>query len=359
LKIPAPDQASDGNFYGTTEFGGSTDQGPSYTGDGTLYRLTPAGVHTVLHTFGVADDDGAHPVHPLVQGPDGFLYGTAGGGIYPGYGVVFKIKPDGTGYSVVHHFGPAPDGSAPSGPLTLGSGGNLYGVTSYGGTHGKGTAYRVTTSGGYQRLYSFGGCEADTAYPAGALALGLDGNLYGTAYGIHENGERGAAFVVTPSGVEAVIHAFAADPSGGATLAVGLRRGAGGNFFGTSLFGGDPDADEGFATASDGGGLVYMLSPTGTFTALHPFAGPSDDGRFPYGSLTAAPDGTLYGTTAYGGTNDTGAVFEVALGGVPTATYPISVTATCPVLESEQGSGGGALPLLSLLLLSGLALRRR
>jgi uncharacterized repeat protein (TIGR03803 family) len=148
-------QASDGNFYGVATAGGKN------VGGGTVFKMTPGFVVTVLHNFGERKD-GSSPFGALVQGPDGALYGTtASGGTTKrhtsvnrlgvdagslGYGIVFRITTDGT-YTVLHNFGDGSvpnDGEFPDGSLTVGSDGNLYGTTTQGGTAGHGTVYKIS-----------------------------------------------------------------------------------------------------------------------------------------------------------------------------------------------------------------------
>jgi uncharacterized repeat protein (TIGR03803 family) len=128
-------QASDGNFYGTTVSGGAnscTLIGPN--GCGTVFKITPAGVETILHSFGASASDGWGP-SPLIQASDGNFYGTTiGGGANScsgaNYcGTVFTITPAGV-ETIVYSFGaPASDGSEPVGSLIQASDGNFYGVT--------------------------------------------------------------------------------------------------------------------------------------------------------------------------------------------------------------------------------------
>jgi uncharacterized repeat protein (TIGR03803 family) len=142
-------QASDGRFYGAAEDCG-------HYGSGALYSVTPAGGIAALHHFdndGYARD-GKNSTAELLQGPDGKLYGTAPIGGLPvedpdRSGTVFRINLSGAKFRLRHTFMQAPDGSRPSTGLTLGTDGNLYGVTPVGGTEpwpGKGTVYRLTLS---------------------------------------------------------------------------------------------------------------------------------------------------------------------------------------------------------------------
>jgi uncharacterized repeat protein (TIGR03803 family) len=140
-------QGSDGNFYGTTGAGGAYHAG-------TVFRITPAGAQTVLYSFfgnyGALDsDDGAGPVAALVLAGDGNFYGTTGqGGAYSA-GTVFKVTPTGV-ETVLHSFSGSTgvaavrDGEFPgAGQLILGMDGNYYGTTTQGGAYPEGAIYRL------------------------------------------------------------------------------------------------------------------------------------------------------------------------------------------------------------------------
>jgi len=171
-------QASDGNFYGTTELGGSSTN--CIGGCGTVFRITPAGVVTTLHSFD--RKDGSAPVAELVQGGDGNLYGTTSGGhtglmnCSNGCGTVFMITTNGA-LTNLHSFG-GTDGREPRGPLVQGADGNFYGTTSAGGASFFGTVFQITTNGDFTRLVSFTG--ANGGDPVAGLVQGSDGAFYGT-----------------------------------------------------------------------------------------------------------------------------------------------------------------------------------
>jgi uncharacterized protein (TIGR03437 family) len=123
-------QATDGNFYGTGIGGGTV-----FPTAGTFFKMTPAGVETVLHSFASYTNDAFYPTGHLVQASDGNLYGVGG--------ALYKVTPSSGAESVVYSFGASPtDGTAPA-DLTLGSDGNVYGVASLGGANGAGTVFRL------------------------------------------------------------------------------------------------------------------------------------------------------------------------------------------------------------------------
>jgi uncharacterized repeat protein (TIGR03803 family) len=166
---------TDGSFYGTTANGGSSDKG-------TVFRVTPDGLLTTLFSF--SNTNGAVPLGGVVQGKDGNLYGTTGfGGTNSGFGTIFKLATNGT-LTTLFDF-KLLDGEIPSAKLVFGNDGNLYGTTSIGGSTGDnpggsglGTVFRITTNGIFTRLILFQGTNG--ANPQAPLALGKDGNLYGT-----------------------------------------------------------------------------------------------------------------------------------------------------------------------------------
>jgi uncharacterized repeat protein (TIGR03803 family) len=135
---------SNGNLYGTTSLGGS---GCGGSGCGVVFKLAPDGTNfTVLHSFAGGTSDGANPIAGLIADSSGNLYGmtNAGGAsgsgcfgfVASGCGVVFKVSPDGTNYTVLYSFCSKPscsDGANPDAGLIADSSGNLYGTTSLGG----------------------------------------------------------------------------------------------------------------------------------------------------------------------------------------------------------------------------------
>lgn len=169
----APVQANDGNLYGTTyTFGANGDYG-------TLYKMTPSGSLTVLYNFCAqwACADGENPWGGLIQGADGYLYGTTEyGGASGSYGTVFRITLAGA-LETLHSFS-GTDGFRPYGALVQGTDGNFYGTTYAGGANGYGTVFQITPSGALTTLHSFGG--PDGQYPMSGLVQGTNGIFYGT-----------------------------------------------------------------------------------------------------------------------------------------------------------------------------------
>lgn len=308
---------SDGNFYGTTWAGGA--YGSGVGGYGAVFKITPAGTETVLHSFNISD--GAAPAGNLIQGADGDFYGTTKSGGSNGYGTVFKITPAGS-LTTLYSFASGVDGAYPSAGLILGTDGNYYGTTYQGGGNNKGTVFKITPAGAETVLYAFAG-GADGAYPAASLIRGIDGNFYGTTTegGVHG---IGAVFKVTPAGAETVLYSFAGQSDGYYPTA-GLIQDIQGNFYGTTQEGG-----------SYGNGTVFKVTATGTETVLHSFGGYPSDGAAPYAGLVQGLNGTFYGTTESGGANNLGTVFK------------LTATGTETVLHSFAGGADGANPQAGL-----------
>lgn len=216
-------QARDGNFYGTTTGG----QGFG----GEVFRMTPAGDVALLHKF--AGTDGSGPEAPVLEANDGNLYGTTSfGGAAPGPGgTLFRLTPDGT-FTVLHSLIDGADGSRPKAPLIQVNDGNLYGTAYEGGTSKRGTLFRLTSAGTFSVLHTFTG-GADGGFPWGALIQAADGNLYGTTSVSGGSTFRGGTiFRMTLDGAFSVLHDFTGG-DGEAPLA-GLIQAADGNFYGTT-----------------------------------------------------------------------------------------------------------------------------
>jgi uncharacterized repeat protein (TIGR03803 family) len=160
-------EGSDGNFYGTTsgEYG-YTDANASAATNGTVFRVTPEGTVTTLHVF--AGADGSHPEAPLVQMPNGLLYGSTSGG-FSGFPTIFRIATNGTGFTTLVR------GSVVEGEtnitLVAGNDGNLYGTDRQGGTIADGCIFRLTPAGAATIIYSFRG-SPDGEFPNGPSTRG-------------------------------------------------------------------------------------------------------------------------------------------------------------------------------------------
>jgi uncharacterized repeat protein (TIGR03803 family) len=290
-------QGSDGDFYGTTESGGVYD-------DGVVFRISASGAFGAQYSF-TGGNDGAGPQAGLVQGNDGYLYGTTYSGGTNDVGAMFKISTNGL-FSKLYSFIGGSDGINPQASLTLGNDGNFYGMTEGGGANGYGVVFKVNPSGAFTSLYSFTGGN-DGASPVAGLIQGNDGNFYGTASQGGTNG-YGTIFKISATGTFMALYSFTGG-NDGADPDAGLIQGNDGNFYGTASQGG-----------TNGYGTIFKISATGTFTALYSFTG-GNDGADPDAGLIQGSDGNLYGTAQNGGTNSYGAIFKIGTGGDFTSLY--------------------------------------
>ena len=306
-----------------------------------LGRTSTAVTYHILHSFSPNDIDGTGPTTSLLN-VNGTGYGVTGGGT-TGNGIVFTIT-RARHYNVLYNFQGSPDGAGPSGSL-INVGGTLYGVTTGGGAYGLGSVFSITPSGNETVLYSFTG-EPDGNEPSGAL-VSVNGTLYGTTRSGGTSvfdcnpGGCGTVFSVTQGGQEAILHRFTAGSDG--FFPLGNLIFAHGKLYGTTFWGG---AGSGSDCSPDGCGIIYSITTNGTTTSgveqiLHAFSGPPD-GERPRAGLTN-DNGTLYGTTTLGGLAcECGTVFSVDASGNEAVVY------------SFAGSpNDGATPFASLLNVNG------
>jgi uncharacterized repeat protein (TIGR03803 family) len=313
-------RASDGNLYGTTWGGGADDFG-------TIFKITPAGMESVLYSFAGPAADGAHPNADLIQASDGDFYGmTLQGGASTYFGTIFEFAPSGT-ETVLHSFNSGTtDGGLPNGNLVQASDGNFYGMTQLGGANGYGAVFKITPAGTETVLYSFKGGPSDGATALGSLIQASDGNLYGmTPDGGASN--FGTIFRITPAGSEAVLYSFKGGASDGAGPNGDLIQASDGDFYGMTSQGG-----------ANNFGTVFKITPTGTETVLYSFEGGVSDGAGPNGDLIQASDGNFYGMTYGGGPNNFGTVFKITPSGGESVLYSF-----------KGGPADGASPLASLI----------
>jgi uncharacterized repeat protein (TIGR03803 family) len=161
-----------GNFYGITDSGGAS-------GNGTLFKLSKSGTLTLLHSFAGGSSDGELPFGGPVADKNGNLYGTTDNGGSSNVGIVWKVSKKGK-ETVLHNFTASQsDGAHPFAGVILDAKGNLYGSTMYGGAIGVGTVYELNTKGALTLLHSFDGSDGQTPW-AGLLLRDSKGTLYGT-----------------------------------------------------------------------------------------------------------------------------------------------------------------------------------
>lgn len=297
-------------------------------------KLDARAEHVVLHSFEYEADYPA-PQGNLTLGPGDILYGVTRSGGSSGLGTIYSMNKDGSDFTTIHEFSVL-EGIYPNGSLILDSG-TLYGTANQGGDEFydpyAGTVFKVgTDGGGFDVLHTFSG-GVGGVYPEGGLALGSGSTLYGTtANGGTSN--SGILYSITESGSFTKLLDF----SGTSGLYPGsyprgtLAIGSDGTLYGTTFYGGTNDL-----------GAVYSRKADGTFTALYEFSG--TDGSFPNGTLTLGPDGTLYGGTYQGGTKS-GTIFSIDAEGNFTTLHNF-------LGDIEAGGSDGGTPSQGLLLYDG------
>jgi len=306
---------TDGFLYGTYSRGGANS-------GGIAFRLKQDGSgFTIFYAFGGTDAAPSSPEVGLTEGGDGYFYGTGFKGGASGLGAVFRLKPDGSAFQTLHSFSALDvnnhnsDGAKPSAVLVRGTDGALYGTTESGGAQACGTVYKVSTDGAvFQTLYSFQSVYLSagqfSSYPTRLITS--DGVLYGAT---SNNGANGAGMVfkinTDGTGFQA-LHSFGAFPSSAQINADGAHP------TDALLMGRDGAL---YGTASTGGangeGTLFKLQVDGNgFAVLHTFTrtiynGTNPDGINPQGALVQEDDGTLYGMAEFGGTNGTGTLYSI------------------------------------------------
>ena len=319
----------DGSFYGTTAYGGTN-------GDGTVFKISTNGALTTLYSF-TGGTDGRSP-NGLTQGSDGIFYGTTGGGGSNNLGVVFKMTANGAA-TPLHSFIGGNEGAGPGSRLMQGTDGFFYGTTTYGGTNNAGTAFKISTNGLFASLYVFGsvrntnGISLDGGNP-NELVQGSDGSFYGTTQSGGTNG-YGTVFKMSNNGVLTSLYSFGSiqgngTPLDGANPIGGLVQGGDGYFYGMSYSGG-----------TNYSGTVFKISASGALFTLHSFTG-ANDGANPYAGLVQGNDGYFYGTTEWGGPSGTGTVFRMSTNGALTLLYAFHYgnTGASPQAALVRGNDG-------------------
>ena len=349
-------QDLDGNLYGTTLMGGLYNKG-------TVFKLSPAGVLTTLASFDGTNGKG--PQCAPVRGSDGNLYGTAShGGIYPGpygdgYGTVYRLKPDGTLTCLLSFNGSTGDWPATS--LIEGADGYFYGTTYNGGpyidpapfsTVALGTIFRIRADGTFTNLIFFDGTNG--AHPWAQLVKADDGGFYGTCY-------DGTIYHLNPSGMLTRLYSgIPGGPRHGVVLSADdvlygttdgysgymgdygsvFKLAPNGSFTTLFSFGGTNgnlprrvfQATDGnlYGVTGSGGagyGTIFKITPQGTFTTLRVFNG--TEGYSAFGGMIQGSDGAFYGTTTLGGTGSSGTIFRLVVPG-----------ADAPLIQSASVSNG-------------------
>jgi len=312
---------------------GTTFVGNRHIDGGILFKVTPGGSESVLVRFD--GSNGFGPEAGVIIDGAGNLYGTTDSGGAYDLGTVFEYTAGGT-ESVLYSFAGGSDGQDPQGGLTMDGSGNLYGTTSSGGATGNGAVFKLAPNGSESVIYSFAG-GSDGSYPyASGVTFDASGNLYGTTYlggnsGCGGGYGCGTVFKITPAGTESVLHAFAGGTGDGANPWSGVILDSAGNIYGTTSAGGKWND-----------GIAFKLAPDGTEKILHGFHG--KEGSELVAPLTMDPGGNFYGAAAHGGSkgcpSGCGVVFELNSHGAETVLYSFA----------GRHAGDGSGPLGALLL---------
>jgi uncharacterized repeat protein (TIGR03803 family) len=338
---------SDGTLYGTANSGGTNDAGTvfSLNTNGTAFTvLHTFATNAVAGGFSLTNTDGSGPIAGLILSGN-TLFGTASGGGTNGNGTVFSVNTDGSGFTLLHTFkaytGSSPtnaDGANPEADLLLADG-TLYGTTRNGGTNGYGTLFAVNTNGsGFTVLHTFDShnvneTNLDGWYPEGNLVISGD-TLFGTASGGGADSD-GTVFSVKTNGAGfTVLHSFAGG-SDGAGPAAGLAL-SGGQLYGCTSDGGVNASGAIFALGTNGAGFNILYA----FTHLQ--AATNSDGARPVATMLLSGN-TLCGTTQFGGTGN-GVVFSLAV--LPDITS-LNLAGSNIVLNAANGVAGESYAVLT------------
>jgi len=309
-------------------YGTTTNGGVNNTGVGTVFKLSPTGTHTKVYDFTSLTDQG-DPAYGLVQGVDGNFYGL-NGGVYSGqYGAAFKLTPKVSPPWPLKVLGPfAYTNGADPNLFTQGTDGNFYGSTALGGT-GHGVVYKMTAAGKITALHTFSGYPTDGHFPVGQLVQGLDGNFYGVTY---QGGafNQGSIFKITAAGVFTQIWSFddTATNVDGNNPFSGLTLGSDGNFYGTTAHGGSKNS-----------GALYRITPTGKLTILHSFCAVTGcpTGFYPEVPLRQHTNGKFYGATS--GNSLGGSYFYSLDVGLGTFIVPMTKSGKAGAIVEILGTG--------------------
>lgn len=324
-RFPYPSLTSFGSdLYGVTS---CSLNGVSF---GTAFKLDLLGNFTLLHTFSDSGSDGDCP-SALVEGPDGYLYGTTalfGDCIN---GTVYRLESDGSVTPIYQSC------DSPAGPLLSASDGLMYGVAGLGG--GPGLIFRTTTTGDYSTFFSFGYGSPAGRDPAPRLVEG-PGGLYGVSDGGIFN--QGSVFRLTPGGHASALHFFGVTAPPELNGKSGLILASDGNFYGTTP-----------GNGIDNRGSIYRINIYGDFATVHLFQG--SDGDLATG-LMEASDGNLYGITPQGG-DSWGVAYRLLFGTQPISLSPpsgsalggTSVTVSGRGFQSGASVGVGGAPAVNVI----------
>ena len=285
-------RANDGRLYGTTSWGGSTGQERSSgsSTDGTGF----SNLKSNFSTGPDVSEEGGYPTRRVIQATDGTLYGLTSAGA-AGAGAAYKVGPEGDGFTVIREFDPSE--AYPPWDLIQGMDGSLYGTGKEGGVSYGGTVFTLNTDGtGFALLKQFDWSSGSGL--SSGLLQGQDGALYGAAASGGSFG-GGTVFKLSTDGASFTVLEDMDYLTTGVFLTGTMIQGTDGALYGTTVLGG-----------SGGAGTVFRMNSDGTdFTVLKSFV--YSTGAYPEGGVIQGTDGALYGTTAIGGSTDSGTIFKL------------------------------------------------
>jgi len=309
--------------------------------------------------------EGVYPDSSLTEGHDGYLYGVARQGGGNGTGTIFRLTKDGTVFEVLHEFGPVTsaddsglptndDGYNSAATLLEYTDGYLYGAAPNGGANGRGTIFRLRPDGSdFEVVHAFSATtasedglptNAEGAAPIGGLIDGQDGFLYGAA---SQGGAVGYGTVFSLAAVDGVVtavHDF--DGTNGGTPSAGVILGRDGRLYGTTIAGGSNSSGTSLNL-----GVVFVVARDGSgLQVLHVFDG--ENGANPASDLLQLSDSVFVGTTKTSGNCGQGTLYRVSLAG-----DTVEGSTKCGRKKNSGGGGSGGLPLVLLLGMLGLARR--
>jgi uncharacterized repeat protein (TIGR03803 family) len=295
-----------GDLFGTAYDGGATNQG-------TVWELAKgSGAITVLASFN--GTNGSFPLGGVTLDAGGDLFGTASDGGANGVGAVWELAKGSGSITPLASFDTT-NGSGPQAGVTLDANGDLLGTTIGGGTRGAGTVWELAKgSGTIMALASFINLPSQSVY--GGVTIDVNGNLFGTT-GLGGATNQGTVWELVP-GSQTITTLASFDGTNGILPRAGATLDANGDLFGTAYDGG----------ATNQGTVWELANGSSTITALGSFDG--TNGELPLGGVTFDANGNLYGTTAFGGANHVGTVWELAKG-----------SSTITLLGSFDGTNGG------------------
>lgn len=286
-------KATDNKLYGVT-YGGMNSEG-------TLFRIDqPGNTFETLRQFALAT--GGKPDCAPIQASDGKLYGVTGSGGTSGFGGIYRVNTDGSGYSLIREFTGTIGSTRGKGVgcrgLVEGPGGMLYGCAFSGGNATDTGLFFVVSKDGV--TYNFMGAFDAPGFtrPCNQLLLASDGFFYGAAEGGGKSG-KGGIFRVAPNGDRVELHHFSEDLVGYGVYSP-LIEGSDGHLYGVTFF-----------SSSNLGSVFRMKKDGSSFAVLHRFKGGPTDGSQPGGPLIETANGVFYGTTSVGGTNGAGTFFKI------------------------------------------------